>query len=340
MKLSVIAFTSRGLRLAERLPGLLSADGIQVKLCACFGGTSVSAAEWTREAFSDSDALLYIGASGIAVRCAAPFLRSKLTDPAVLVMDEGGRFCISLLSGHAGGANRLAERIASLCGATPVVTTATDGRGLFAVDEWAARFGCALLPKDAIRLVSGALLEGKPVGFLSDFPIAGELPKGFVSSPPEGSPCVHVTCSAGDGDPQCLRVVPRAAILGIGCRRGISEQAIAAAVDEFLALHRWERASIREICSIDLKQDEEGLLAFCRSLGVPAHFFPADTLAQMQGDFSSSDFVSSVTGVGNVCERAAVCGGGTLALPKFVREGATVALALAPVELSFTDWRE
>lgn len=340
MKLAVIAFTARGLRLAERLPGQLSADGVETRLCACFGGARVSAAEWAKQAFDEADALLFIGAAGIAVRCVAPLLRSKLTDPAVLVMDEGGRFCISLLSGHAGGANRLAERIASLCGAAPVVTTATDGRGIFAVDEWAARFGCALVPKDAIRQVSGALLAGKPVAFLSDFPIAGELPKGFTDEAlPEG-PCVRVTCSAADGGPQCLRVVPRAAILGVGCRRGIAEEAIAAAVDEFLSLHRWERASIREVCSIDLKRDEEGLLAFCRSLGVPARFFPADTLAQMQGDFSSSGFVASVTGVGNVCERAAVCGGGRLALPKFVREGVTVALALAPVELSFTDWRE
>lgn len=340
MKLSVIAFTSRGLRLAERLPGLLSADNMQIRLRACFGGASVSAAAWTKEAFSSSDALLFIGAAGIAVRCIAPLLRSKLTDPAVLVMDEGGRFCISLLSGHAGGANRLAERIAALCGAEPVVTTATDGRGLFAVDEWASRFGCALLPKDAIRLVSGALLEGKPVGLSSDFPIAGELPRGFVPDPPEGAPRVRVTCRAGEDDPLCLRVVPRAATLGIGCRRGISEEAIAAAVDEFLSLHHWEKASIREVCSIDLKRDEEGLLAFCRTLGVPARFFPADTLAQAQGNFSTSEFVSSVTGVGNVCERAAVCGGGTLELPKFVREGVTAALAVDVPPLTFQDWRE
>lgn len=340
MKLWAAAFTARGLRLAERLPGLLGSGGIDVRVTAAFGGSGVTASRWAQEAFASADALLFIGAAGIAVRSVAPLLRSKLTDPAVLVMDEGGRFCISLLSGHAGGANRLAERIAALCGAQAVVTTATDGRGLFAVDEWAARFGCALLPKDAIRLVSGALLDGKPVSFTSDFPIEGDLPKGFAGEPLPDAPRVYVTCSAGDGDPRCLRVVPRAAILGIGCRRGISEQAIAEAVGEFLALHHWEKASVREVCSIDLKRDEEGLLAFCRGFGVPARFFPADTLAAAQGEFSQSGFVQSVTGVGNVCERAAVCGGGKLVLPKFCREGVTVALAVEEPALTFIDWRE
>lgn len=334
MKLAAIAFTARGLRLGEGLIGRLEPLGVQMSLCAGFGERSCSAAQWTEQAFAQADALLYLGAAGIAVRCIAPFLKSKLSDPAVLVMDENGRYCISLLSGHAGGANRLAGQVAALCGAEPVITTATDGRGLFAADQWAAENGCALLPKGAIRLVSGALLAGEAVGFSSDFPLEGPLPPGFTASPPPGAPRVWVTCCGRGDGPACLRVVPRAALLGVGCRRGVSAQAIEQALKDFLALHQWEEASLREVCTIDVKRDEAGLLEFCRARGLPLRFFSAAQLAGAPGSFHASPFVQSAVGVDNVCERSAVLGGGQLRLPKFCQNGVTLALALAQVRLT------
>ena len=96
----------------------------------------------TAAQFAQSDALVFVGAVGIAVRAIAPHCRSKATDPAVVVLDECGRFAIPLLSGHLGGANDLARRLAKACGAVPVITTATDANGVFAVDEWAKHQHC------------------------------------------------------------------------------------------------------------------------------------------------------------------------------------------------------
>ena len=108
--------------------------------------------------FSSMDALIFVGACGIAVREIAPYVKSKKTDPAVLCIDEAGRFVIPLLSGHIGGANALAVELAEKLGATAVVTTATDVRGKFSVDAWAARHGCVISDMGLAKAVSAAIL--------------------------------------------------------------------------------------------------------------------------------------------------------------------------------------
>ena len=137
MKIRIISFTDRGERLAGQLAKKLPGDAMR---CA----RPLSLDEWTRQGFSEADALIFIGAVGIAVRAVAPFLRNKAADPAVVVMDEAAGHVISLLSGHLGGANDLTRRIASICGADPVITTATDVEGVFAVDAWARTQGCVI----------------------------------------------------------------------------------------------------------------------------------------------------------------------------------------------------
>ena len=129
MSRAYLAFTAKGealaRRLAEALPGSVSRCGRDVTLKG-----------WTAEHFAQDEALIFVGAVGIAVRAIAPHCRSKAADPAVVVVDEGGNFAVPLLSGHLGGANALARALAKACGAVPVITTATDVNGLFAVDLW------------------------------------------------------------------------------------------------------------------------------------------------------------------------------------------------------------
>ena len=157
MNCAYLAFTAKGLALAQQLaqtcPGTVSRCGL--------GG--VTLAGWTAQQFAAADALVFVGAAGIAVRAIAPHCQSKATDPAVVVLDECGRFAVPLLSGHLGGANDLACRLAAACGAVPVITTATDANGLFAVDEWAKKQNCAVWETPRIKFVSGALLAGKTV---------------------------------------------------------------------------------------------------------------------------------------------------------------------------------
>ncbi|MCR5295273.1 MAG: cobalamin biosynthesis protein [Lachnospiraceae bacterium] len=189
MKLRILSFSDQGEALAKKLAGLL-------------GGSEdrgIPAAKWTERCFGEAEALIFIGAAGIAVRSIAPFLKKKDLDPAVVVLDEGGRFVIPILSGHLGGANDLARRIGELTGAIPVITTATDLSGKFAVDEWARRQNFALLEAERILPVSSRILRGEEVRIISDWAIGGECPPGLRLEIPVGSPgCALGTGHAGE----------------------------------------------------------------------------------------------------------------------------------------------
>ena len=253
--------------------------------------------------FSAMDTLIFVGACGIAVREIAPYVQSKKTDPAVLCIDEAGRFVIPLLSGHIGGANALAEKLAEKLDATAVVTTATDVRGKFAVDAWAARHGCAISDMGLAKAVSAAILEGD-VPLCSQFPLPSPLPEGTFAGE-TGSLGIFIGWRARTPFARTLRLIPRVLRVGVGCRRGISVGAVENAVQAVFAENGLDTAAICGVYSIDLKQDEAGLLAACERNGWPVHFYTAQQLRDVAGDFTPSDFVRSVTGVDNVCERAA-----------------------------------
>ena len=152
MRIALTAFTRQGGALARALFRALGEEGHTCSL-ACprrleealaFPEVYERVGDWAGARFADSDALLFVGASGIAVRAIAPYVRDKLTDPAVVSVDEAGRFAVPLLSGHVGGANDLARRVAALTGGEAAVSTATDVNGRFAVDQWAREQGFCL----------------------------------------------------------------------------------------------------------------------------------------------------------------------------------------------------
>lgn len=328
MTCAYLAFTDTGLALAKRLAAALPGS---VARC---GQDGTSLAEWTGVQFVQSDALIFVGAAGIAVRAIAPHCKSKTTDPAVVVVDECGRFAVPILSGHLGGANDLARTIAAVCGAVPVITTATDAHGIFAADEWAKHQNCMVLESERIKLVSGKLLAGQPVYYWADIPVTGTVPAGlFPAEAPEKADLALTLCPTG----QALHLVPRIGVLGIGCKRGTSAGALEAAFAAFCARHGLAAQTVTAAASIDLKQNEPGLLSFCQAHGWPVRFYTAAQLRSVPGQFTPSPFVQSVTGVDNVCERAAVLdAGGNLFYPKFACSGVTFALAC---RLFAPDWR-
>jgi len=303
----LISFTDRGQALAERLAEQLDGQALR-----CGRGQSLE--DWTREHFQAGNALIFVGAAGIAVRAIAPYVRSKAADPAVVVVDEGGQFAIPILSGHLGGANDLARKISALCGAQAVITTATDVNGVFAIDEWARRQNCTVLNPERIKNVSGTLLAGGQVEISTRWPIAGEPPEGVA-----------------------LRLVPRIVTLGVGCKRNTSLDALELAFSALLEREKIHEKAICQVCSIDMKKEEPGLLAFCEKRGLPFVTFSAAELAAVEGDFPASGFVREVTGVDNVCQRAAVLGsGGRLMGTRYAANGVTMALAEGPFA---PDWR-
>lgn len=330
MTCAYLAFTSKGLALARKLA---AAQPGAVARC---GENGVTLANWTAAQFAQSDALVFVGAVGIAVRAIAPHCRSKATDPAVVVLDECGRFAIPLLSGHLGGANDLARRLAKACGAVPVITTATDANGVFAVDEWAKHQHCLVAEPARIKKVSGALLAGRTVHFASDWPIQGTPPAGVepAGDAAQASFALTITPTMTSN---ALHIIPRIAVLGIGCKRGTPADKLAGAFAVFCAETKLAPQSIAAAASIDLKKDELGLAEFGQKQGWPVTFYTADELRAAPGQFAHSDFVQSITGVDNVCERAAVLtAGGPVWAHKWARDGVTFAVALRP----FTpDWR-
>ncbi len=226
-----------------------------------------------REAFAHADVLLFVGACGIAVRSIAPHLSGKATDPAVVVVDDQGKFAVSLLSGHLGGANALAREVADLLDATPVITTATDGAGCCCVDLWAQQQGLAILGLPEAKAISAALLAGRPVGFRSAFPVEGDLPRGFVWAE-GGETGVCVTTGREAPFDTTLRLVPPVVSLGVGCRKGAPAPAIAAAVDRALKEYGVAPEAVVGVYSLDLNNTSRGWRTSAPSGAGPSRRFP------------------------------------------------------------------
>ena len=328
--IGIIAFTKAGCALAKKLAEGLGLGSGSVCGPARFAdelGIDAygSLDAWTQAHFTTDDALIFVGASGIAVRAIAPHVRDKFSDPAVVSVDEAGRFVVPLLSGHVGGANELAREVAAITGGQAAVSTATDVNGLFAVDEWAARHGFAILERSIAKEISAALLDGRPVGFKSDFEL-DEKPSGVT----EGAADIGFVVSLDDSAmpfPRTLHLVPRVATVGVGCRKGTDPSALEQAVADALAEANVSAKAVTAIASIDVKKDELAILELASKMGWSPVFYTADELAAVPGEFSSSDFVKRTVGVDNVCERAACASGGELVLGKQACGGITVAIA-------------
>ncbi|MBO4325979.1 MAG: cobalt-precorrin 5A hydrolase [Clostridia bacterium] len=282
--------------------------------------------------FENNDALIFIGACGIAVRDIAPHLKSKTTDPAVIVIDDRGRYVIPVLSGHIGGANALAEHIAAELGAIPVITTATDGAGRFSCDKWAVESGCVISSMKLAKDVSAEILtRDVPVSSEFELPDGSGLPDGLVNKN-EGELGIYIGIRTAEPYKKTLRLIPKIVTLGIGCRRGIPAEAILSAVENVLDANGIDVRAVREIATIDVKKEEQAIIDLGLKLKVPVNYYTAAELNAVPGEFAESEFVRRTVGTGNVCERAAVCGGGRLIVNKTAENGVTVAASMA-------DWR-
>ncbi len=281
-----VSFTAVGARTAAKAAALLPdflTERYARTVDPSLAGTSLS--RFAQQAMVDCDLIVFVGAVGIAVRAVAPYLAGKAYDPAVIVIDEAGKFVIPVLSGHLGGANALAERLADGLGAQAVVTTATDGRDVFAVDNWARDNGCAVLDPPHIKHVSGALLRGETVGVRSDFPVDGRLPahislnadaeSGFVIGfDTKAAPFAHT-----------LHLVPRIVYAGVSCRRGTDADKIESAVQEALTAAGVPRR--RSAARRALHQERRaGAAAVLRNARPRADHLFGGNAAQAAGDFT------------------------------------------------------
>lgn len=362
MELAVISFTKSGSWLCGKLTKRLQELGYACKgyvlsrflnevqevpgLCPISGTLN----DWTGQQFGQVGGLIYIGAAGIAVRAIAPFLKDKMTDPAVVVLDEQAQFAVSLLSGHIGGANELTSLVSEITGAVPVITTATDVNRKTAIDVWAKKRGLMLSDRILAKDVAAALVAEEVVGFYSDYPLNEPIPEGFIKGElgrlqvwltahvvPGPEHMVSWFCNA---DSRILRLIPCSLAVGVGCRKGVSAAVIETQIRQVFDKANLDVRAIAGLFSIDLKQQEEGLLKAAEELQVPFCTYSAEILQNITESVTSSVFVQAITGVDNVCERAALAGAGPgaeLLVCKQAGDGVTVAVAGKKMEIGMRE---
>ena len=318
---------------------------------------TASLADWGKQHFAQDDCLIFVGSAGIAVRTIGPLAVSKKTDPAVLVVDDRLQYVIPILSGHLGGANAIACRLAAMTGAEAVLTTATDVHRKLAPDVFAQRNGLKIMDFTAAKLVAAALVRGETITIYTDAAVEGAEPdevrlaglEDFADYHGGGAMLISPRKPELTDKPEVLWLVPQTVYLGIGLKAGKPEEAVAQAVEACLAQAGVDPAALAGAASIDIKREVAGLLRFAAERQLPLQFFTAAELNQVEGSFTGSAFVKQITGTDNVCERGALLlasvdaeagtpqnnGSALLLQPKTAMDGVTVALAMKKGSIRF-----
>ena len=374
MKLAIISFTENGIKLSQTVAKRLSGRKVTIYTkCSRYTAEDLkvqrvkeSLQVWTAQRMAEGDALLFIGACGIAVRAIAPNLTDKLHDVPVLVMDEEGRYVIPILSGHVGGANELARELSDLIDARPVITTATDVQKKFAVDLFAKRNHLEIMNKDGIAKVSTKALAGEQLTIAvraqniecyhpkfcevceedfteaenpllreasmhkHDWKVCGVEPPLRLVPYVEDQPVDVVVSEMPDNKNALIWLRPRRYVVGMGCRKNKDPEELLDFYMKTLEKAMVEPGEVYALASIDKKKDEPGLLVISERMRIPFFTYTAEELNRVGACVHSSEFVKAQVGVDNVCERAALAGcgaNGTLIYEKQAFDGMTIAIA-------------
>lgn len=317
MKLACIAFTSAGLGIAER-----------IKASECFEldvFDKYSYKEQLDLIFIRYRHIVFIASTGIAVRLSASYLQHKSSDPAIVVIDDLGRFSISLVSGHLGGANELTLKLAEILACQPVITTASDGRGFEAIDMFAKSNGLYIEGLEDAKKITAMMVEGKGIKLESEL----KLELGYDNITDEDYEAVVIVSSRKriSKDMSCCILRPRNINVGIGCRRGKSKDEILTAIYEVFERYNLSIRSIKAVATVNLKADEQGIIDACKELGCSMRIFDLESIGKVENLFDSSEFVKSEIGVSSVCEPCAYLTGGKLIVGKTIMNGITIAVS-------------
>lgn len=301
MKASVIAFTEKGCKLGRRI-----SEELEGKFSPGTGADKVSLSEWIEDSWKNSDLLVFVSSTGIAVRTIAPYIVHKAKDPGVIVIDDNSKHCISLLSGHIGRANEYTDIISRFTGADAVITTATDINGVFSIDSWATENEMIIINTERIKDISKRSLNGECIDIEKE---------ALISIYKEKT--------------NKLILVPRVLSVGIGCRKNTNPEALKSFYFETLENLNIYPEAVKSVTTIDQKKDEEAILKLVEANKLELNIYTADELNELEGEFSGSEFVRKTVGTDSVCERSAVLGNsGKLLLKKTSKDGMTIAIAI------------
>ena len=337
---AIYALTVAGADLAGKIAaGLERADVFLPQRLAepGYGHTFDRLVSALAEHFKRYDGHIVIAAAGIVVRALAPLLEHKAVDPGVVVVDQAGRYAVSLVGGHLGGANQLAEQVAEILGGRAVITTATDTMGKPGLDVIARDLGLDMENPSALARIGRMIVEGDPVpvydpaGWL--WPALAPWPYAFVpcATPPDAGddrPLVWVGAAVMDFPSSWLLLRPRVLAVGMGCNRGTSEDELLGLLLDVFAEHNLSPRAINRLATIRAKQDEPGLLALAGGLNRPIEFYDADELQRVSVPNPSST-VEHHMGVKSVCEAAALLAARSDRLLVTKKKSANATLAAA-----------
>lgn len=318
----------------------------------------------TEKAFNNYKAVIFISSTGIAVRGIAPFIKSKVVDPAVLVIDSSGKFVISLISGHLGGANEFTLRVADIINAVPVITTATDNMGVAAPDIIARDNNLIIDNLKICKEIASLLVEGKKILFLDDRNVIS-LPKGYsivVNNEKENQNLDDMVSSNLDiyhtkekmskgivwvtnkqihtGEIiniiderieetdkfPVLKLIRKDVVLGIGCRKDYSNDAMKETVLEKLKEYNIDKRAIKAIATVEVKKNEKAIIELAEYLDCELKIFTLDEIKKVQHHFDGSDFVEKIIGVRAVCEPCVELLGARLITDKMKCNGMTLCI--------------
>lgn len=338
MNFLIVSLTEKGRILSGKIAGLLG-NFHNLKRCCFRKHTDDSAesfdnlSELIEKSFNIFDGIIFICSCGIAVRVISPYIVSKTTDPAVVVIDDSGKFVIPVLSGHIGGANRIAEIFAEKLGAIPVITTATDTGSKFSPDSFAVANNLIIEDITISKIIASEILDNKKIGIKSDYKcinIPSEIT--FNKNCETG---IYIGTRNIQPFPVTLRLVPKNIVVGVGCRRGTPCEIIEKRICESLISAGISPQRVSGLATVDIKSDESGILEYCKKNKIIPAFYTAEELMEVSGEFTSSEFVRQTTGADNICERSAVRAGGRLIIGKNSGEGVTVAAAEKDLIIDF-----
>lgn len=336
-KTAIIAVTANGKALAASIRKKYPADCFVPQKLESEGFQAIKPdfSNGMRLLFQKYDALVCIMAAGITVRTLAPVISDKLYDPAVVVMDEKGHHAISLLSGHLGGANELAQKLADLTGAAPVITTATDVQKVAALDmivpsvpAWIPDF------RENCKKMNGLLAAGKRVGLYEEIPVDIDR-RGFIpitnpyELPEDLEALLWVThrYRLPELNIYTVKMVPQTRVLGVGCRKNIEPEIMMQAFTAFCAEYDTDPHAFSVIASIDIKKNEPAINQLAQTLNCPFITYTAEQLRQVSGKYPASEFVRQTVQVGNVALSSAdLASEGRVLTPRFAANGVTMAM--------------
>ncbi len=281
------------------------------------------------------DGLIFISATGIAVRMMNPYIKDKTIDPAVVVVDDLGRFSISLLSGHIGGGNELAKWVAHIVGAIPVITTASDNRGIESLDVFATRNNYYMEDMESVKKITSMMVNGKKIGFYSEMEDRIDYDNLVILDDLKniGSDIEGLIIVSSQSYMKNKFIIPYATLIpkniniGIGCKKGMESSRIIKAIEEAFHKVNLSIKGIKAIGTVEIKKHEKGIIEASKYFNCPLKILTIEEIKKVEQRFEKSQFVKDTIGVYSVSEPCAYLLGGKIISRKTKYGGITISIA-------------